>query len=245
MNSIGEISSFLHNITYDHADPRIRDRFLMGSPFKMIALIFCQFVILKTAHVFMQNRAEGFKLAKLSLVITFYIWSVNLYIFYKSSHLGWLNGYSWTCEPIDRSTSQRAMDIVKLCHFFVLFKSTYFLELLVFILRKKDKLVSFYMFFHHLTFPMLLWILMNYQPGGHITFSGFVNSLNHVTLFGAVIVCTIFPKLKGKWLNNTIVYGQVSVKYWRITTCDKFLFEYPTLRFFNSFWFSYMKLSWC
>lgn len=213
MNSTttSEISEIWHKITYEDADPRIRDRFLMGSPLKIGAMALCQLLILLMAEKLMKRRKEGFNLARLSLAITFYIWFANLYFFYENSRLGWLTGYNWTCEPIDRSNSKRALEIVELCHHFVLFKSTYVVELLVFILRKKDKLVSFYLYFHHLTLPMLLCMIVNYQPGGHITFTGFVNSLNHVVLFGAVIVCTISPKLKGKWFDYTIIFGQVSI----------------------------------
>jgi hypothetical protein len=204
------ILDFWYKITYDSADPRIRDRFLMGSPIPILTFTFCNYLILSLLTRIMSRKKEGFKLEKLSLAISCYIWIGNCYFFYKSSVLGWFSTYNWYCEPVDRSYSNRALEIVHICHTFVLFKTTYVLELLVFILRKKEKLISFYMFFHHLTFPLLLWVSMNYHPGGHVTFAGLVNSCNHVILFGAVIIRTLFRQLRGPWFKYTVLYSQVS-----------------------------------
>lgn len=216
MNAIENVDSYLTTIFYKNADPRIRDRFLMGLPFGIFTWILFQYILMKTTHFFMKKRREGFNLKNIGMSVTVYIWSVNLYFnyfFYKGSRLGWLSGgYSWICEPIDRSLSQNALDMVQVAHHYMLFKSTYFLELMIFILTKKDKLLSFYLMFHHLTFPVvMIWIFINFLPTGHMTFTGFINSLVHVILYGIVIIYASFPKLKGKWLNQTITYTQVSM----------------------------------
>jgi hypothetical protein len=220
MDHLSIIPEFWRKITYNSADPRIRDRILMGSPIPILTVTLFIYVILNLITKLMSRRKEGFKLEKLSLGISCYIWIGNLYFFYKSSVLGWFSTYSWICEPVDRSNSIRALEIVHICHIFVLFKMTYVLELLVFILRKKEKLISFYMFFHHLTFPLLLWVSMNYHPGGHVTFAGLVNSCNHVILFGAVIIRTLFRQLRGSWFKYTVLYSQVSgCDLWSVKNC--------------------------
>lgn len=199
-----------HEYTYENADPRIRDRLLMGSPVEILLLTLCQLVVLRTVNKFMSVRKNGFKLSKLLLVVNCYIFVLNLYFFIEAARLGWLSGYSWTCEPIDRSNSDKMMEIVQKIHYFLIFKMTYFIEVLVFELMKNERRASFFCYFHHLTLPIMIWIMINYQPGGHFTFIGFINTFDHVILFGTLIIVSIFPSSRGKWYKHTIFYGQVS-----------------------------------
>lgn len=88
------------------------------------------------------------------------------------------------------------MQIVDTCYAFLLLKLTYTLETVVFMLGKKFVLVTKYHVFHHATLPLLIWMGVNYVPGGHATFFAFVNSLTHMILFSYFTVVTAFPALK-------------------------------------------------
>lgn len=98
---------------------------------------------------------------------------------------------------------------------FLWFKFTYYLEIVIFVLRKKEKLVTPYMIFHHATFPIIVWIATNYTPGGHAIFVGVANTFFHTILFGIIILGTLWPHIKGKWFTNTIALTQVTV-FWMI-----------------------------
>lgn len=210
-NITSDFDSFWHRVTYNSADHRVRDRFLMGSPLGIITLTICQYILLEMAKKFMNKRKEAFEITKLAFAFRVYVLVINFYFSIEGSRLGWLAGYNWLCEPIDRSNSQHALKIVQACHHFVLFKTTYVLELLIWILKKDEKFLTFYAFFHHLTMPLILWIGTNYQPGGHITFAGYVLSLTHIVIMGSVISRTIKPSLKkGDWFKTMILCSQVS-----------------------------------
>lgn len=88
------------------------------------------------------------------------------------------------------------MQIVDFVYTFLVIKLTYMLETVVFVLGKKETLVSKYHVFHHATLPLLIWAPANYFPGGHITFFGLINSITHIIVLGYFIVVTAFPKLK-------------------------------------------------
>lgn len=82
---------------------------------------------------------------------------------------------------------------------------------MVFILRKKEKLVTPYMIFHHATFPIIVWMGANFTPGGHAIFVGFANSFFHIILFGIIILGTMLPHIKGPWFTNAIALTQVTI----------------------------------
>lgn len=86
--------------------------------------------------------------------------------------------------------------MVNYCYAFLLVKLTYMLETVVFMLGKKYNLVSIYHVFHHSTLPILIWLGVNYYPGGHATFLIMANSIAHSLLFGYFVIVTAFPKLK-------------------------------------------------
>lgn len=98
-------------IFYESADPRIRDRFLMGNPLPIIFLTFFLLALMQELHKFMQTRKTGFKLEKVSLYITIFYWLMSVYFFYEGSRNTYFNGYSWTCEPIDPSPHGTAMEV--------------------------------------------------------------------------------------------------------------------------------------
>lgn len=85
------------------------------------------------------------------------------------------------------------------------------LETVVFMLGKKNNLASKYHIFHHATIPLLVWIGVEYMPGGHATFFAFVNSFTRIILLGYFITVTVFPgvKLYVKWWRSAFNYIHV------------------------------------
>lgn len=203
-----ELLKLWNKLFYELPDHRIKNRFLMGSPVGILSLTLFIYIGLVKLKSFMKNRKE-ISLGKIPLVLNFYLWFGNLLFFYKCCTLGWLTDYSWTCQPVDTSESERALEIVKYGHFLVFFKMTYVLEIVFFILRKREDLLTFYLYFHHLTFPLLIWIAANYYPGGHVTFVAFANSLSHLILLGAITFRIIFLKASNPIIRSIITHSHV------------------------------------
>lgn len=112
---------------------------------------------------------------------------------------------------IQRNQQIFLLKIVDICYKFLWFKFTYYLEIVIFILRKKEKLVTPYMIFHHATFPIIVWMGANFAPGGHAVFVGVANSFFHIILFGIIISGTILPHIKGPWFTKAIALTQVTI----------------------------------
>lgn len=208
---IQEIESFWKKITYESADPLMRDRFWMGSPVPILKYTMCNFIILCVLKEIMKRRKHGFRIAHFTLAFSFYLFAMNTYFFIRCCEQVFTPNFSWTCQPVDRSFTPKNLQLIRDTHHLVMFKATYVVELMIFILRKKEKLVNFYLFFHHLTFPLILWIIINYHPGGHSIVAILFNTLLHILICGSIVLVSIFPKLKGQWFSNLVKYGQVSL----------------------------------
>lgn len=87
------------------------------------------------------------------------------------------------------------------------------LETVVFMLGKKHVLVSKYHVFHHATLPLLVWVAVNYNPGGQAMFFGLINSFTHIIVLGYFVSVTAFPALKKytKWWKSVFNWLHVSL----------------------------------
>lgn len=177
------------NFGYEDADPRTRDRFLMGSPIPVIAICIFYVILIKVILERFMDKRKAFDTRFVSLALNFYLFLTACYFFFKC--FNWFKNYNWRCEPLDRSNSEEAVEVISplnhsqqsqsmlssfqiavTIYAFFLVKLTYMLETVVFMLGKKYSLASKYHVFHHATLPILVWMTANYTPGGHAVFFG-------------------------------------------------------------------------
>lgn len=89
--------------------------------------------------------------------------------------------------------------MVNLGHLFVLFKASYILETVVGMLGKRPIASSNEVFFHHVAQTSIVWLPVNFYPGGHDSFFMLINSFCHLlyeTYY--LFACFLFPSLKDK-----------------------------------------------
>lgn len=100
-----------HNLTYENADPRTRDRFLMGNPAIVIGFCIFYFVLIKVILARYMDSRKAFETRLISLTLNTYLLCTAIYFFYKCCKIGWFTKYSWRCEPLDRSYSDEALEV--------------------------------------------------------------------------------------------------------------------------------------
>jgi GNS1/SUR4 family len=105
-----DIAKKWHYYTYEIADPRTRDRPLMGTPIPILVL--CSFYVIFNNYILkgiMRNRSPiGIRFA--SIAYNSYLLSAYLYFSYKLSYF-WFFKYNWRCEPVDQSYSQESLEV--------------------------------------------------------------------------------------------------------------------------------------
>ncbi|XP_063907281.1 very long chain fatty acid elongase 4-like [Zophobas morio] len=105
-------------------------------------------------------------------------------------------------------TSRDSFSIVTLHHKYVLLKLFDFLETGIFILRKKDKQVSFLHVFHHIGVFLMSWIGLKYSPGGPNYLSACINCLVHAIMY-CYYLQSMWTNQKHQWWKKYITVLQV------------------------------------
>jgi hypothetical protein len=79
---------------------------------------------------------------------------------------------------------------------------------------KKNVLRWQYIVIHHATLPFVIWVGVNYSPGGHSTFFAFILSSSAVFYIAYIVVVLVFPSWKAKliWWEAIILPIQVRRK---------------------------------
>lgn len=216
-----------HEIFYVKADPRIRDRIFMGDPAPLLAIYFIYIVSIKfVLPKFMKNRSPC-RLRGFENLLQFLLLLSSMYFLAVCSKF-WLFHYNWRCEPLDTSNSPLAMLAVQSSHLYLMSKFVYIFESVLLGFRKNYSYMESYLLVHHTLYPLTIWSVVNYLPGGHAIFLGFINSFAHTVLFGYQLFANNFL-LEKKLYRHT---GVVS-KFLLIFQCV-FLFPHAIQLFFKN-----------
>ena len=206
-----------HEIFYEKADPRIRDRFLMGNPLPIVSIYAFYIIFIKYLLPRYMRDRKPIDIEVPGIILTTVLFFNSLYFFVITSE-PWLFIYSWRCEPMDYSYTDLALRVMNnfksiVClifiililnfqavdgsHLFLLSKFFYIFESVLLGLRKKDTLTVKYLLVHHSSYPLVIWAITNYFPGGHATFAGFINSLTHMLSFAyRLLFVHFFPNTR-------------------------------------------------
>ncbi|KAL6068563.1 hypothetical protein STEG23_000966 [Scotinomys teguina] len=166
-----------------HADPRMQNYPLMGSPLLITSILLTYvYFVLSLGPRIMANR-KPFQLRGFMIVYNFSLVILSLYIVYEFLMSGWLSTYTWRCDPVDFSNSPEALRMVRVAWLFMFSKVIELMDTVIFILRKKDGQVTFLHVFHHSVLPWSWWWGIKIAPGGMGSFHAMVNSSVHVVMY--------------------------------------------------------------
>ncbi|XP_026282366.1 elongation of very long chain fatty acids protein AAEL008004 [Frankliniella occidentalis] len=163
----------------------------MSDPIPMLSiLVVYNYLAQKLGPALMANR-KPFRLRSTLVVYNTLQVVASCYLFYQGGRLGWLRDYSWRCQPVDYGTSPRALEIAAACYLYFLAKLTELLDTAFFVLRKKERQLSFLHLYHHTVMPIVSWGCVKYMPGGHGTFIGFVNCFVHIVMYTYYLLASL------------------------------------------------------
>lgn len=142
---------------------------------------------------------------------------LSIYIVYEGLMSGWFYHYSFYCQPVDYSNDPTALRVSRkkyrenVCRStnLIIFEQmtravyTYFvcklielLDTVFFVLRKKEKQISFLHVYHHGLMPLAAWIAVRWLPGGHGTLLGVINSFVHIIMYTYYMLAAFGPQMQ-------------------------------------------------
>ena len=69
------------------------------------------------------------------------------------------------------------------------------LDTVFFVLRKKQRQISFLHVYHHALMPITAWIGVRFFPGGQVTLLGFINSFIHIIMYTYYMLSAMGPEI--------------------------------------------------
>ncbi|GAB1862108.1 Elongation of very long chain fatty acids protein [Camponotus japonicus] len=185
---------FWHYIFHDLSDPRTRDWFLIPSPIPGASIIIGYlYFVLSWGPKYMEHR-KPYQLKNTLVVYNFLQILISIWLFWEGLTGVWLNSsYNWRCEPVDYSYSPHALRVARGVHLYFLAKLTELLDTVFFVLRKKEKQITFLHMYHHTVMPMISWGATKYYPGGHGIFIGIINSFVHIIMYTYYLLAALLP----------------------------------------------------
>ncbi|CAH3817629.1 unnamed protein product [Pieris brassicae] len=191
MDIINRIVDGYHDLMDNKSDQRVKDWFLMSSPFPTLCICLTYvFVVKVIGPQFMKNR-KPFDLTRVLIWYNLFQVVFSAWLFYESIVSGWFWSHSFRCQPVDYSRTPHAM------RFF-------------FVLRKKFDHVSKLHVIHHGIMPMSVWFGVKFTPGGHSTFFGMLNTFVHIVMYSYYLLAALGPKVqKYLWWKKYITVIQM------------------------------------
>lgn len=188
-----------YNQTLEARDSRVDGWFLMDSPLPTLsACLTYVYVVTSLGPRLMKNR-HPMNLRKTLVFYNFFMVLLSAWLFWELWISGWGTGYNYRCQPVDYSTSPKAMRMANACWWYYFSKFIEFADTLFFVARKKFNQVSLLHVVHHGCMPMSVWFGVRFTPGGHSTFFGLLNSLVHVFMYTYYGLAALGPEYH-KWL---------------------------------------------
>ena len=70
------------------------------------------------------------------------------------------------------------------------------LDTVFFVLRKKQRQISFLHLYHHAMMPICAWIGVRFVPGGHGTLLGVINAFIHIIMYAYYMLSAFGPHMQ-------------------------------------------------
>ncbi|XP_055382331.1 elongation of very long chain fatty acids protein 4-like [Condylostylus longicornis] len=183
-----DLSNYLLNLDSSSSkldelvDRRTKGWLLVDSYTEVLGCIGFYYLIVLIGPNLMKNR-KPFQLKFLMISYNFLMCLLNLYIFLGIFLTTRKLNYSYVCQPYREIFSEEEIFLAKLTWWFYISKIIEFCDTFFFILRKKDKQLSFLHIFHHSTMFPIWWIGTKWVPTGSSFFPAMENSFVHVIMY--------------------------------------------------------------
>ncbi|XP_042215397.1 elongation of very long chain fatty acids protein AAEL008004-like [Homarus americanus] len=195
----------LLNLVYGHLlvatqlppDPRQDSWLLMKSPLPTYFLSLGYVIgVTWLGPKFMENRKPISGLRPVMVAYNTFQVVYSSWLVYETCLGGWFTNYSFRCQICDFSNDPQAIRMLHASYWYYFSKFVDFFDTVFFVLNKKHEHISLLHVVHHSLMPVSMWYGVRYQPGGHSTFMGLLNSFVHVVMYLYYLLAAMGPRVR-------------------------------------------------
>ncbi|XP_025204858.1 elongation of very long chain fatty acids protein AAEL008004-like [Melanaphis sacchari] len=193
-----------------NGDSRIKDMFLMDSPWPVLIILAAYlYFVLKAGPNFMKYR-NPLKIDRIVMVYNVVQVLYSSYLVIEAIRLFWQRGVNKIiCIEIDYSDTDLARNIVRATWAYFFSKVLDLLDSIFFVLRKKQSQLTFLHIYHHGTILIFSWSIIKFYPGGQVTIFGTLNSFVHVVMYSYYLLTISNPEYKKAWWKKYLTQLQL------------------------------------
>lgn len=173
-------------------DPRTRGWFLVDSPLQTLAITGLYLAMIRTGPRLMRHR-RPFNIRPLIVLYNMAMVVVNAYMVVQISLAAFRLNYSIVCQPVVVRDEAEDLRLASAVWVYFVSKIVEFLDTLFFILKKKDRHISFLHVYHHSSVFTLWWIAVKWVPGGSTFGPALINCIIHVIMYSYYTVAALGP----------------------------------------------------
>lgn len=178
-------------------DPRQNSWLLMKSPVPTVLLSFSYiFAVTYLGPRLMKNRKPMTGLRTIMMAYNAFQVVYSAWVFYEAGVSGWFGHYSFICQTCDFSNNPRAIRMMHCGYWYYFSKFIDFIDTIFFVAHKKYEHISLLHVCHHAIMPISMWYGVRYQPGGHGTLMGFLNSFVHTVMYSYYLLAAMGPRVR-------------------------------------------------
>lgn len=177
------------------ADPRVESWPLMSNPWTTLS-IFSVYLIAANYGPKMMKTRKPLQLRWVLVIYNLYVAILNLWIACELCYCAYRLKYRSFCQLVIISKDPYMMRIANGVWWYFASKGIEFADTLFFILRKKDRQLTFLHKYHHSSMFLVWWTAVRFVPGGSAIVPIVVNSLVHVLMYTYYGVSAIGPRMQ-------------------------------------------------
>ncbi|XP_076626464.1 very long chain fatty acid elongase 7-like [Colletes latitarsis] len=187
-----------HYLNTDRADMRTNDWFLMSSPIPITLILFSySYFIFRCGPKFMENK-QPYGLHKLVRVYNLIQIILNAMTIYLIVDSGWIEDFFIYCVPPNYDPTPKGIKICAVSYYGLIVRIVDLFETIIFVLRKKNRQISFLHLYHHISSVIMSWLNVKYVSTGMSLTIGIVNAIIHVIMYTYYLLSTYGPNIQRK-----------------------------------------------
>lgn len=177
------------------ADPRVEEWPMMSSPWPTLSAFFIYLIVAQYGPNLMKSH-KPLQLRWVLVVYNLYIALLNLWIAGELIYCSYKLKYRSMCQLVTITNDPYVMRIANGVWWYFASKGFEFADTLFFILRKKDRQLTFLHKYHHSSMFLFWWTAVRFVPGGSAIIPIIVNSLVHVLMYAYYGLSAIGPRMQ-------------------------------------------------
>lgn len=102
--------TWYHELFYEKADPRIRDKWLMGDPLQIFSIYIFYVIFIKYILPWIMRDRKPVNIDKAAITLNTVLFLTCVFFVVESIPY-WFFNFSWRCQPIDWSENESAVKV--------------------------------------------------------------------------------------------------------------------------------------